>query len=266
MPSWEHGGGFSLDASVRIEGADRQGLERLLRYCARPAFALERLREIDAEHLVYESIKPGPGGSVSLMLTPLERIERLAVLIPPPRRHRHRYYGVLAANAPLRAQVTALAGLPERLTAPLATATETEPIAAAAAQITAASVSSDSKEEAEGAEEAIHRRAARYAWALLLARIYEVFPLVCPRCGGEMRIIAFIIDAGAVRDILTPLGEPTSPPRLMPARAPPLWEMPDATLGEDDPQAQSASEYEFDQRIAWSGRCGLEVPMRKGPD
>jgi hypothetical protein len=44
-----------------------------------------------ADHLVYESIKPGPGGSVSLMLTPLELIERLAALIPPPRRHRHRY-------------------------------------------------------------------------------------------------------------------------------------------------------------------------------
>jgi hypothetical protein len=99
MASWEHGGGFSLDASVRIEGADRPGLEGLLRYCARPAFALERLREVDAEHLVYESIKSGPGGSVSLMLTPLELIERLAALIPPPRRHRHCYYGVLAANA-----------------------------------------------------------------------------------------------------------------------------------------------------------------------
>jgi len=52
MANWAHGGGFSLDASVRIEGADRPGLERLLRYCARPAFALERLREVDAEHLV----------------------------------------------------------------------------------------------------------------------------------------------------------------------------------------------------------------------
>ena len=90
MANWAHGGGFSLDASVRIEGADRPGLERLLRYCARPAFALERWREIDAEHLVYESIKPGPGGSISLMLTPLELIERLAALIPPPRRCGHR--------------------------------------------------------------------------------------------------------------------------------------------------------------------------------
>jgi len=52
MAAWEYGGGFSVDTSVRIEGDDRAGLERLLRYCARPAFALERLREIDPEHLV----------------------------------------------------------------------------------------------------------------------------------------------------------------------------------------------------------------------
>ena len=57
---------------------------------------MERLREIDAEHLVYESVKPGAGGSGSLMLTPLELIERLAALIAP--------------NAPLRSAVTALAG------------------------------------------------------------------------------------------------------------------------------------------------------------
>ena len=39
MADWHHGGGFSLDASVRIEGQDHAGLERLLRYCARPPFA-----------------------------------------------------------------------------------------------------------------------------------------------------------------------------------------------------------------------------------
>ena len=43
--------------------------KRLLRYCARPAFALQRLREIDAERLVYESVKPGAGGSVTLILS-----------------------------------------------------------------------------------------------------------------------------------------------------------------------------------------------------
>jgi hypothetical protein len=49
MAGWDHGGGFSLDASVRIEGPDRSGLERLLRDCARPPFALERLEQLTHE-------------------------------------------------------------------------------------------------------------------------------------------------------------------------------------------------------------------------
>jgi len=66
-----------------------------------------------------------------------------------------------------------------------------------------------------------------------------------------MRIIAFITAAPAAREILTNLGEPTSPPRLAPARGPPLWEMSDAGQGEFDPQAQPPPDYEFDQRVAW---------------
>jgi hypothetical protein len=106
-------------------------------------------------------------------------------------------------------------------------------------------------EEASGEAEAIPRPAARYAWAVLLAQTYEVFPLVCPRCGGEIRIISFITDAHDVCDILSHLGESISPQRLMRARAPPLGERQGAILGEDDIQAQPAPEYEFDQRIAW---------------
>ena len=43
-----------------------------------------------------------------LVLTPLELIDRIAQLVPPPRTHRHRYYGVLAPNSPLRAAVTVI--------------------------------------------------------------------------------------------------------------------------------------------------------------
>jgi len=66
-----------------------------------------------------------------------------------------------------------------------------------------------------------------------------------------MRIIAFITEAVVIREILGHLGEPTSPPRLMPARGPPLWEMQNAATGETDPQTQPEPDYEFDQRIAW---------------
>ena len=89
MAQWEHGGGFSVDGSVRIEATDRAGRERLLRYCARPPFALGRLRELDPERLCYELTKPGPGGNGSLLLTPVELIDRIAALVPPPRLQRH---------------------------------------------------------------------------------------------------------------------------------------------------------------------------------
>ena len=198
---------------------------------------MERLREIDPEHLVYESVKPGPKGGVSLMLTPMQLLDRLAALIPPPRRHRHRYYGVLAPNSPLRTAVTALATPAGEVVA--------------AATIAPTTHTGPTPPVETTTEEPVHRQAARYAWALLLARIYEVLPLLCPKCGGQMRIIAFITEAVAIRDILSHLGEPTSPPRLLPARGPPLWEMAGALPDQSDPQAQPAPAYEFDQRIAW---------------
>ena len=109
MRDWHNDGGFSLDAAVQIPGWDRAGFERLLRYCARPPFALELLEAIDDEHLIYHSSKPQADGTIELQLTPLELIDRIATLVPPPRVHRHRYHGVLAPNSPYRARVTALA-------------------------------------------------------------------------------------------------------------------------------------------------------------
>ena len=60
------------------------------------------------------------------------------------------------------------------------------------------------------------RSPARYLWAKLIASIHEVFPLVCLRCAGQMRIIAFILDAPIMRTILDHLGEDSRPPRITP--------------------------------------------------
>jgi hypothetical protein len=59
------------------EAVDRAGRGRLLRYCARPPFALDRPRE--PERLLDESTKPGSGGIGPLLPTPLETAR-------PPRR------------------------------------------------------------------------------------------------------------------------------------------------------------------------------------
>ena len=63
-------------------------------------------------------------------------------------------------------------------------------------------------------------------------------------------------DAGTVKKILDHIGESTQPPRIAPARGPPLWEAAAAAeQAENDPQwdssAQHTPEIEFDQRIAW---------------
>ncbi len=35
-----------------------------------------------------------------------------------------------------------------------------------------------------------HHDTSRIAWAKLLARVGEAFPLACPNCGGDIRLIA----------------------------------------------------------------------------
>ena len=56
----------------------------------------------------------------------------------------------------------------------------------------------------------------------LMARVGEEFPLECPGCGGDIRLIAFITEPGPIRKILTHLGEPLEPPPVSPARGPPI--------------------------------------------
>ena len=134
MLAWENSG-FSVDASVRITLIDRdvpsyfQSLEHLLRYCARPPFALERLSVIRGpdgriarisyvlpRHKAASWVGPGrgrkstrPGANGVVALSPFEFLDRLADLVPPPRKHRHRYHGVFAPNHKLTSAVTALA-------------------------------------------------------------------------------------------------------------------------------------------------------------
>ena len=118
---------------VRITLIDRdvpsyfQSLEHLLRCCARPPFALKRLsvirgpdcratrvRYVLPRHKAANWVGPGrgrqstrPGANGGVELSPFEFLDRLADLIPPPRKHRHCYHGVFAPNHKLRPAVTA---------------------------------------------------------------------------------------------------------------------------------------------------------------
>ena len=59
MLSGDHGGGFSLDGRVRIEATDPAGLEQLIRYCARPSFALDQLHLVG--NVTIRSSTPSQG-------------------------------------------------------------------------------------------------------------------------------------------------------------------------------------------------------------
>jgi hypothetical protein len=106
------------------------------------------------------------------------------------------------------------------------------------------------------------RASVQLGWlrgAVLIARIYVLFPLLCPMCGGQMRIIAFITNSAYIRQILDHIEVDPQPPRISAARGPPLWEdSGDAQIGEGvevepdwDLMGQPAPDYEIDQRINW---------------
>ncbi|CAN5689765.1 IS91-like element ISVsa3 family transposase [soil metagenome] len=241
MANTKHGGGFSVDAGVCIAAQDRAGLERLLRYCARPPFALERLHQ-RGQNVVYHCPKPQPGGKQQdLILTPLELIARIAALVPPPRSHRHRYFGVLAPNSPQRAFVTAMA----QGAVPTSPSTNQDDVPESA------------NTNGNADQEEKPRSRAHYLWAMLIARIYEVFPLLCPHCGGQMQLIAFITSGEEVRKILEHIVEDARAPKISPARGPPLWDGCDAPSDKSvvepnwDDADQCMPDVDIDQSTSW---------------
>jgi len=41
----------------------------------------------------------------------------------------------------------------------------------------------------------------RRGWAEMIRKVYEVDPLLCPKCGGEMKVIAFITDYPVIQAV-----------------------------------------------------------------
>ena len=97
--------GFSLHADVAVPARRRDQLEKLCRYIVRPPLALERLTESPGGQLLYQLRRAWSDGSTALLLEPLELLERLAALVPPPRRPLLAYHGLLAPRSRWRAAI-----------------------------------------------------------------------------------------------------------------------------------------------------------------
>jgi len=53
-------------------------------------------------------------------------------------------------------------------------------------------------------EEELRRLPAK-GWAEMIRKVYEVDPLLCPKCGGKMKVIAFLTDYSVVDRIINHL-------------------------------------------------------------
>jgi len=217
-PRCAHLDGYSLHADVSVAADDRTGLERLLRYGARPALAQHRLSLTPAGNIRYRLRKAGFDGRSHIEMAPEDFVRRLAALIPPPWLNLTRFHGVFASRSKHRPLLRPL--LPH-------------------VHLAAASAASTTADDAEPSAAAVPVELSpdplpkhiRIAWAELLRRCFAVDALACPRCdGGRMRLVATIKDPDVIRKILGHLGLPGQPPPIAPARAPPQMRFDDDLL------------------------------------
>lgn len=141
----------------------------------------------------HDDIEPTEGERIDAM----ELVARVLVQIPDPRRHTVRYYGACSNASRGKRKKTAASAEP-----------------------------SSPRQAPEGAAipDGPYRAALRRRWAELIRRVYEVDPLVRPRCGSEMRVIGFITQPALIDRILDHLRRREKLPR-----PPPLYPQPLAT-------------------------------------
>jgi hypothetical protein len=202
--------GFNVHANVRVGANDRDGLEHLCRYLARPPIANDRLQELPDGRLALRFKQAWRDGTTHILFTPHELIEKLIALIPRPRCHLVRYHGILGPAAKDRAKVVPTPPAPPA------------PDAAGADKAGADKAGTGESREIDITK---IQRGSRLPWALLLQRVFLVDALSCPKCNGRMKILAAITKPEAIRKILDHLGISSEAPRRTAARPPPQAEL-----------------------------------------
>ncbi len=181
--------GLELHADVHVAARERSGLERLCRYLARPPLPEERLSWQPDGRIEIRLKRTWKGGVRALLFEPHQLIARLAALIPLPRSNLRRFYGVFAANHPLRERIVPKPPDPAKTKRPVAP-----------------------------------ERPAQMGWADLLKRTWNIDAMRCPYCShGLMYVIAVVLEPDAITAIIAAVhaaSEQQQPPQTAP-RGPP---------------------------------------------
>jgi hypothetical protein len=160
--------GFSLHAGVLAKAHQREKLERLCRYIARPPVSAHRLSLTSEGNIRYELKTPYRNGTTAMVFEPLDFISKLAALVPSPRVNLTRFYGVFAPNSRYRSGI---------IIRPLA------------------------KESVEKELPTASEKRGAMTWAARLKRAFEIDIKKCESCGGSVKIIACIDDSVAINTI-----------------------------------------------------------------
>jgi hypothetical protein len=152
--------------------------------------AQERLQLLPDGQVRLGLKRPWADGTTSVVFEPLDFLSKLAALVPPPRMHRTRYHGAWSSHAKARREVTP-----------------------------APAANTDAPCLAHGSKEPPRHAPKRYDWARLLARVFAIDVLACPRCaGGRMQRISFVTRPTEVRAVLASVGLPADSPPIAPSR------------------------------------------------
>jgi len=95
----------SKEEGERARARDREKLEKLCRYAARPAVAESRLVELSDGRIGYSLKKRWRDGTTAVVMSKAVLMERLCALVPKPRKHLVTHHGVMAPASSLRPKV-----------------------------------------------------------------------------------------------------------------------------------------------------------------
>jgi len=196
--NWRHSG-FSVDNAVGIPVFSDKTRQSLSQYIARPPLALKKISiEENGEATVISYTSDNDFFKGEIRIFPVMRfLLELTQHIPPRGSQYIRRYGLYASRTKGKwPDIPHIARL-----APDGWKAEHPPAPESVQPYYEESIFSDQE--------------SRSTWARLIAQVYEVDPLICPRCSTQMRILAVITDSQEVRKILRHLVKiGRSPPGL----------------------------------------------------
>jgi transposase-like protein len=230
--SWPHTG-FGAFVGHEIPAADRKGREEVARYLAHPPIVVGRiLGDGSSGTVVYKADKVHPRHQANFRtFDPLEFIAEVVSHIPNVHEKTAIYYGFYSNKS---------RGLRK---AKGEKASKPGPEGTAGSGVAEGSTAEEDRAPAE----------VRKNWARLIRKVYEVDPLVCPRCGSEMKIIALIDRPEVIKRILSHLERVAS---ASTGRAPPSEEAPSTAVAVGEASSPKELSYEplFD-----------DLPFEDGP-